>query len=626
MNYSDSSIKVLKGLDPVRKRPGMYIGSTDQKGLHHLVWEIIDNAIDEVMAGFANNISIVINEDESISIADNGRGIPTGINKTTKKSTVDTVFTELHAGGKFDGNAYQNAGGLHGVGASVVNALSKWLVVEVMRDKMLFSASYQNGGNIKDPLKQIGSTNKTGTKVTFLPDPFIFSSTKFKYSLIRERVQESSFLFKGLKISLESKIENIKEEFFAKNGIIEYLDFLNKDKISISKVIYFCATIDLIDVEIAIQYTNDASEVVVSFANSIKTIEGGSHEIGFKVGLAEVINDFARKYKILNQKDPNFENGDVREGLSSIVSVKIPESLISYEGQTKNKLYTSQAFSAVKKITITKLTLWLTENKKAAMHIINKAKRAMDARMAAKKAREEVRQIKGTKKERLLSGKLTPCQSKGIQTELFLVEGDSAGGTAKLARDRKNQAILPLKGKIINVEKASIKDILNNEEINTIISSIGASIAADFNLNRAKYGKIIIMTDADTDGSHIQILLLTFFYRYMKPLIESGRVYIAQPPLYKISSNKKFIYLWDEFELNEYKAKWTNYQIQRYKGLGEMNSDQLWETTMNPKTRKIIQVKINDVVLAEKRICTLMGDNTTIRKEWISNNINFDME
>lgn len=628
MAYNDNSIKVLKGLEPVRKRPGMYIGSTDSRGLHHLVWEILDNAIDEVLAGSANLITISLNVDGSITIEDNGRGIPTGMNSSTKKSTVDTVFTELHAGGKFDGEAYQIAGGLHGVGSSVVNALSSWMVVEVSRDGKLFQSKYEKGGKIKQPLTKIGTKSTTGTKVSFLPDTIIFNSIEFNHSIIQERIQESSFLFKGLKIILINHIQKSKNEFVAKNGILEFIDFLNKGKSTISRPIYYIAKDSEIEVEIALQYTNDASEIIVSFANSVKTIEGGSHEIGFKIALTEVINEYSRKFKILGQRDANFDGTDVREGLSVIISVKVPEHLISYEGQTKNKLFTQEVMSVVKRVTVTKLNFWLEENRKEAIAIIEKAKRSRDARLAARKAREEVRQIRGTKKERILSGKLTPCQLKGEVTEIFLVEGDSAGGSAKMARNRKNQAILPLKGKIINVEKASIKDILANEEITTIISCIGASIGGDFDIKKAKYGKVIIMTDADTDGSHIQILLLTFFYRYMKPLIEHGRIFIAQPPLYKLSAkNKKdFGYAWDEFELDELKAKWPNHDIQRYKGLGEMNADQLWDTTMNPADRKIIKVLIKDVVLAEKRVCALMGDDASVRKTWINENIDFEME
>lgn len=628
MAYSDSNIKVLKGLDPVRKRPGMYIGSTDTRGLHHLVWEILDNAIDEVLAGAATLIQVTMNLDGSITIEDNGRGIPTGTNSVTKKSTIDTVFTELHAGGKFDAGAYQVSGGLHGVGSSVVNALSSWMIVEVARDNKLYQSKYHQGGKIQQSLLKIGTSKTTGTKVTFMPDKIIFHSIDFNYSIIRERIQESSFLFKGLKIILENKMTNTKDVFVATNGILEFLDFLNQDKSKIAKPIYIQAKDSQIEVEIAMQYTNDASDVIVSFANSVKTIEGGSHELGFKVALTDVINDYSRKFKILSQRDTNFDGTDVREGLSAIIAVRVPEHLVAYEGQTKNKLFANDAFSAVKKITITKLNFWLEENKKEAIKIIEKAKRSRDARLAARRVREEMRQIKGTKKEKMLSGKLTPCQLKGDQTEIFLVEGDSAGGSAKMARDRKIQAILPLKGKILNVEKASIKDILANEEINTIISCIGASMGGDFDIKKVKYGKVIIMTDADTDGSHIQILILTFFYRYMKPLIESGRIYIAQPPLYKISkrNSKEFAYAWDEFELNDYKEKWPNHDIQRYKGLGEMNADQLWETTMDPLERKIIKVQINDAILAEKRITTLMGDDASIRKAWISENIDFEME
>lgn len=628
-SYKESDIKVLEGLDPVRKRPGMYIGSTDQRGLHHLIWEILDNAVDEVMAGVCNTIKMTLHRDGSFSVEDNGRGIPTGIHPKTKMSTVDTVFTTLHAGGKFSDSAYKMSGGLHGVGSSVVNALSSYLTVTVKRDGKIYQSEYVDGGKIKQKSHIIGSTNKTGTTVRFLPDKTIFKNIAFSPSIIFERVQETSFLFKGLKIIFENEYTRKEDTFLAQNGISEFVSFINSNQKTISDVIYIEGKEQDIEAEIAFQYNDSNSETFVSFANSVKTKEGGTHETGFKTALTETLNDYARKWKLLKDKEKNFEGSDFREGLVSVISVRIPERLISYEGQTKNKLFTQEAYSTVKNIVKSKFTYWLEENKKDAKTIIEKAYLSREARIAAKKAREEVKQLKGQKKEKILSGKLTPCQSKDKAiTELFLVEGDSAGGSAKLGRDKRYQAILPLKGKVINVEKAVLKDLLKNEEISTIISSIGGSIGSDFCLPDVKYSKIIIMTDADTDGAHIRILLLTFFYRYMKELIESGRVYIALPPLYKLTNtkNKKEFYVWEDYELEELKKTNPNYEIQRYKGLGEMNADQLWSTTMDPETRQLIKVSIEDAALTERRVSILMGDDSSKRKEWITDNVDFEME
>ncbi len=630
--YTDENIKVLKGLEPVRKRPGMYIGSTDSYGLHHLVWEIFDNSVDEVNAGKANLITVILKKDNSISIQDNGRGIPTGKNIETNLSTVDTVFTTLHAGGKFDDTAYHSAGGLHGVGSSVVNALSEWCDVTVYRDKKIFEAKYVDGGKIAQPLKEIGKTNLTGTKVNFKPDSKIFKKCEFSPSIIKERVREATYLFKGLKVIFKDEINDVTEEYIAKNGITEYVDFINATKNIIHKPTYFKGRSNNIDVEISLAYVNDSSEVIISFANSVKTKDGGSHETAFKTALTETINNYARKNNILKTKDKNFDGSDVREGLTAVINVLVPEKIVSYEGQTKNKLFTQEAYSAVKQVFGEQFAFWLEENKSIAIKIINKALLARDAKTAARKARENIKKLHDKEnKPSFLSGKLVPAQSKDSKlNEIFLVEGDSAGGSAKLARDKKHQAILPLRGKILNVEKAKLTDLLNNEEISTIILALGAGINDDYNEQSLKYHKVIIMTDADVDGAHIRILLLTFFYRFMRKLIENGHVYIALAPLYKISkkssSTKEFAYAWNDEELEELKSTFKSYEIQRYKGLGEMNADQLKETTMCNTKRKLIKVTIDDAVLAERRISTLMGDNAALRKTWIDENIIFDMD
>ena len=629
--YTDENIKVLQGLDPVKKRPGMYIGSTDVYGLHHLVWEIFDNSVDEVLSGNANLITITLYKDNSISIQDNGRGIPTGINSTTKLSTVDTVFTTLHAGGKFDDKAYRSAGGLHGVGSSVVNALSKWCNVTVYKERKIFEAKYVDGGTIKQPLKQIGTTTLHGTKVHFLPDYTIFKNSQLKASLIKDRVKEATYLFKGLKIVFIDENTGNKEEYEATKGIAEYVKFINESKTPLHPVVAFNGTANHIDVDIALQYTTNNAENIISFANSVKTNEGGSHETGFKIALTEAINDYARKQKLLKDKDKNFDGSDVREGLTAVVSVLVPESIVQYEGQTKNKLFTQDAITAVKQICYSKFSFWLEENKSAAVKIIDKVLLARDARIAAKKAREDIKKIRNKEnKPSFLSGKLTPAQSKQAElNEIFLVEGDSAGGSAKLARDKKHQAILPLRGKILNVEKAKLSDLLNNEEISTIILALGAGISNDFDEKSLKYNKVIIMTDADVDGAHIRILLLTFFYRYMRKLIENGHVYIALAPLYKItnkSNPSKIAYAWDDKELAEITSNFKTYEIQRYKGLGEMNADQLKSTTMDQSSKKLIQVTIEDAIMAEKRVSTFMGDNASLRKTWIDENVSFDLE
>ncbi len=630
MSYSADNIKVLQGLEAVRKRPGMYIGSTDIKGLHHLVWEIFDNSIDEVLAGYCDEIRLTIHKDNSIEISDNGRGIPTEINKTTNISTVETVFTNLHAGGKFDSKTYQVSGGLHGVGSSVVNALSEFLTCTVYRNKEISETKFINGGSeTSQKLTKIGNTNKTGTHVIFKPDKLIFETIKFDPKIIEDRLREASFLFKKLKIIFNDEINKNKMTFYTEKGIIEFVEYINQHKEKTSPVIYLKNSFNDIEVEIAIQYSNDLSETIVSFANSIKTIEGGSHETGFKTSLVDVFNEYAKKWNIFKAKDKKFDSSDVRESIASVISLKIPEALISFEGQTKNKLYTPLAKEAVRKVCETQLKFWFEENRKSATILINKACEVRDIRENARKSREAYKKTKSKTPERMLSGKLTPCQDKNPKnSEIFLVEGDSAGGSAKLGRNKKNQAILPLKGKVINTERTKVLDVLKNEEINTIIACLGTGIFKNLDVSKLKYHKIIIMTDADNDGAHIQILLLTLFYRYMKPLIEEGHIYIALPPLYKISNKKntKFQYAWLESELNEIKKEYTDYEIQRYKGLGEMNADQLWETTMNPETRKLIKVTISDAILAERQVSTLMGDNIVSRKEWIEKNINFNSD
>ena len=629
VKYDENSIKILEGLDAVRKRPGMYIGSTDKRGLHHLVWEIVDKSIDEVINGYGKKIKVILHKDKSVTVEDEGRGVPVGMH-ASGKPTPEVIYTVLHAGGKFESSGYSVSGGLHGVGASVVNALSKWMEVTIKRDGYEYFISFKDGGHLDTPLTKKDKTNKTGTKVRFLPDPEIFSHTQFSFTTVCERMMESAFLLQGLTIQVIDEEDEKEETFHYENGLKAFVEYIDDDKTPIHDVVEFNGNKNKIDVSVALQYTDTYNENIVSFVNNVKTVDGGSHEVGLKSALTKVFNEYAKENGFLKAKDKNLEGSDTREGLTAVLSLKIPENLLQFEGQTKGKLGTPIARSVVENIVSEKLQFFLQENKAIATKILEKMVKSRNAREAARKARDEARGGKDkNKKERTISGKLTPAQSKNPKiNELFLVEGDSAGGSAKTGRDRKYQAILPLRGKVLNTEKASLEEAYKNEEINTMIYTIGAGIGSDFKIEDCNYDKVIIMTDADVDGSHIQVLLLTFFYRYMRPLIEQGHLYIAMPPLYKIECGREGEYAWTEEDrknlLEKFKGKQT--KTQRYKGLGEMDATQLWETTMDPATRSLIKVSINDAVLAEKRVSILMGDKVEPRKDWINENVEFSLE
>jgi len=631
-DYNDDAIQVLEGLEAVRKRPGMYIGSTDSRGLHHLVYEIVDNSVDEALAGYGDHIIVKIHKDNSISVQDKGRGMPTGMHKLGKP-TPEVILTVLHAGGKFGQGGYKTSGGLHGVGASVVNALSEWLVVTIQRDGFTYEQRFENGGKPVTTLEKKGKTNKSGTRIHFKPDHLMFSTTTYNFETLSERLRESAFLLKGFKIELIDERHDQSEVYHYETGIEAFVTYLNEEKDALHPVVSFEGEQNGIEVDFAFQFNDGYSENILSFVNNVRTKDGGTHEAGSKTAMTRAFNEYARKTGLLKEKDKNLEGSDIREGLAAIVSVRIPEELLQFEGQTKGKLGTSEARSAVDAIVSENLSYFLEENPDAGTLLVKKSIKAFQAREAARKAREEARSGKKRKRsETTLSGKLTPAQSRNpMKNELYLVEGDSAGGSAKQGRDRRFQAVLPLRGKVINTEKAKLADIFKNEEINTIIHAIGAGVGAEFLVEDVNYDKVIIMTDADTDGAHIQVLLLTFFYRYMKPLIEAGKVFIALPPLYKVSkgAGKKEVveYAWSDDELDAAIAKvGRGYMIQRYKGLGEMNADQLWETTMNPESRTLIRVKIDDAARAERRVTTLMGDKVEPRRKWIESNVAFGLD
>jgi topoisomerase-4 subunit B len=635
-NYEADDIQVLEGLVAVRKRPGMYIGSTSASGLHHLIWEIVDNAVDEHLAKHCSKINVTIHKDQSITVQDNGRGIPTGMHKTGVP-TPQVVFTILHAGGKFGGSGYKKSGGLHGVGASVTNALSEWLEVEIYRDgkvhKMRFEYWVDDAGieHVGEPvtgLEVVGNTNRTGTKVTFKPDKRVFQGgTTINYDTLAERLQEIAFLNSGLLVNLKDERSDKLDTFQYEGGASQFVEFLNEEKTVLHPVIHFAAEKDEIEVEVALQYNDGYTETIASFVNSIPTRGGGTHETGFKTAYTRVMNEYARKGGIIKEKEKNLDGTDLREGMMVVINIKMGD--VEFVGQTKDQLGSANARSAVDAVVSDKMTVFLEENPQIAQMMLKKAVQASKAREAARKAREEIRSGKKGKSESSnLNGKLTPAQSKDLQrNELFIVEGDSAGGSAKQGRDSKHQAILPLKGKPMNPEKSKLLDIMKNDEYKAIIAAIGAGVGSEFEAEEMNYGKIIIMTDADTDGAHIQVLLLTFFYRYMKPLIDQGKVYIAQPPLYKVTrkgKNAGHKYAWTDDQLQVVvKELGKNTELQRYKGLGEMNPEQLWETTMNPESRTLLQVQIEDPAKAERRVTTLMGDKVDPRKRWIIENVDF---
>ena len=623
--YGASQIQVLEGLEAVRKRPGMYIGSTGPRGLHHLVYEIVDNSIDEALQGYCDRIYVSLNEDGSVTVKDDGRGIPVEIHPKTGKSTLETVLTVLHAGGKFGGGGYKVSGGLHGVGISVVNALSKWLVADVYRDGKIYRQTYEKGITTSE-LEVVGESHHTGTIINFMPDETIFDEIEFKYETLEHRLRELSFLNKGVKIVFEDKREGSqrKKEFHYEGGLVEFVKYLNKTKTPIhDDVVYIDKKVGDSIVEIAMQYTDGYTENIYSFANNIDTHEGGTHLAGFKAALTKTVNDYAKRNKLIKENEGNLTGEDIREGLTAVISVKLPDP--QFEGQTKTKLGNTYMRGNVDGVTVEELGAFLEENPTTARTIVDKGLRAQRAREAAKRARELTRR-KSVLESTSLPGKLADCAEKDpAKSEIFLVEGDSAGGSAKQGRDRHTQAILPLRGKILNVEKSRLDRILSSDEIKNMITAFGCGIGNDFDLEKARYHKIVIMTDADVDGAHIRTLLLTFFFRYMRPLIENGYVYAAQPPLYKVKKQKKEYYVYSDKELEALLEEIgrTGVELQRYKGLGEMNAEQLWDTTMNPETRTLLQVTIEDAVMADQVFSMLMGDKVGPRKEFIEENATY---
>jgi DNA gyrase subunit B len=609
--YTAEQIEVLSDLEAVRKRPGMYIGGVGVRGLHHLLWEIVDNSIDEALAGYCDKITVVLHKDGSASVEDNGRGIPVEKHPVLKKSALEVVMTKLHAGGKFSKKAYKVSGGLHGVGLSVVNALSEWLEVWVKRNGKVYYQRYERGKPVTE-LKVVGEAKDTGTKIRFKPDPEIFEVTEFNYEIVAQRLRELAFLNKGIRITLIDERTGKRDEFYSEEGIKGFVALLNKNKPVLHDIIYFSGEKNGIMVEVALQFTDTEFETLFAFANNIHTVEGGTHVVGFRAGLTRAINEYGKKNI---KKFKPITGVDIREGLTAVISVKVPEP--QFEGQTKTKLTNSDVKTVVESLTYSEVLRWLEEHPNEASKIIEKCLLAMKAREAARRARELVR--RKSEISITLPGKLADCSSKNPEErELFIVEGESAGGSAKQARDRRFQAVLPIRGKIINVEKAGFIRALKNEEIRAIASAIGAGIGKDFDISKARYRRIIIMTDADVDGAHIRTLLLTFFYRYMRPLIEHGYLYIAQPPLYRVKKGKKTYYVYSDRELKKLLEKLGDgAEVQRFKGLGEMNPEQLWETTMNPKNRILIQVTIEDALSAEQLFSILMGEDVKARREFI---------
>jgi topoisomerase-4 subunit B len=628
-NYTAKDIELLSEMEGVRKRPGMYIGSTNTMGLHHLVWEIVDNAVDEAVNGYGDLVVVTIHKDGSIQIDDEGRGLPVDIHKATKMPAIQLIFTTLHSGGKFNNKVYSTSAGLHGVGATVTNALSEWLDATVYREGSIYHIRFHDGGKLEKPLEVIGKTNKHGSTIRFKPDSRIFSTIEFKWDTIYNHLQEEAFLLKKVHFVLKDERTGLSHEFYYENGLREYVATLNQNKTPMGDIIDFENKGEKIQIEVAMQWCSaDYNEHILSYANSVRTSAGGTHEDGFKTGLTKAVNDWAIQNEIIKET-ARIDGSDIREGLTAIVSVKIPEDELQYEGQTKGKLGTNEALQAVSTFTYNQFTYYITEHKDFALDLVHKCQASREAREAARKARDAARGNKKKSVDFILSDKLAQAQSKNYEeNELFIVEGNSAGGSAKNGRDRLHQAILPLRGKPLNTDSVTMERMLQNVEFSTLIQTIGAGVGQDFDVKDSHYGKIIIMTDADVDGAHIQTLLLTFFYNYMKPLIDKGMVYIACPPLYRVfkkSDPSKYQYVWDDSKLEEAKAKiGAGYGINRYKGLGEMNADQLATTTMNKKTRLLLRVDVVDPLVVEKRIGILMGKDASLRRDWIEENIVFN--